>query len=701
MFELSLAKKYLLPRWRQLSVSLISVISIVVISLVVWLIVVFFSVTHGLEHIWINKLIALTAPARITPKEAYYQSYYYQIDRLSSSSDYTVKNLDEKRWAENTDPYDPFVDEELSSTFPKPDTYPDGSVKDLAKELYASLEKIQGIADFSYEEYDTAYSQLDLKMVRRSKESPSLSFPFFEIHAVQAEPVFLGSHSPSNETLDHALLPIDHEDIHNVFHLLGAQAIDPESIKGNGLIPLTPDLFQKKLLQFLTSIKITSLKTPEQGWRIPEHFLPEGDFSAVGLFSSDDKHLLSIFIHPINQDMSTFSSYSIREGMIQQEDGKQTFLTKEGEAFPINTSISLFLSGGLSFSAQFLTKKMEMAQQPKDLLFSMEFSLQGHSFVREMPLDLLEIDAYESIHPPSLLWIHKDPSTGLYSLPDDPEFGEGILLPRGFREKGSRIGDRGSLTYYTPTATGIQEQQIPIFVAGFYDPGIIPLGGKYVLTHKETASLIRNAHNPEDTQLSSGLNLRFSRLDQADRLKEQLQQQLDQRGIAPYFEVTTYAEYPFTKDLIQQLHSERNLYTLLATVIIIVACSNIISMLIILVNDKKHEIGILRSMGATSFSIALIFGFCGVVMGALGSLIGTAAALFTLANLDSLIRIIGYIQGYEMFHTAFYGDTIPNELSPEALLFVFGATLLISLIAGLIPAIKACRLRPSAILRAE
>ena len=60
MYELSVARKYLIPRWRQLSVSIISLISILVIALVVWLIVVFFSVKDGLENGWIEKLVALT-----------------------------------------------------------------------------------------------------------------------------------------------------------------------------------------------------------------------------------------------------------------------------------------------------------------------------------------------------------------------------------------------------------------------------------------------------------------------------------------------------------------------------------------------------------------------------------------------------------------------------------------------------------------
>src|ERR1700704_6021378 len=100
MFELSVALKYLIPRRRQLSVSIISLISVLVIALVVWLIVVFFSVTNGLEKNWIQKLTALTAPLRITPTEAYYNSYYYQIDSISDASQYNPKTIREKKESE-------------------------------------------------------------------------------------------------------------------------------------------------------------------------------------------------------------------------------------------------------------------------------------------------------------------------------------------------------------------------------------------------------------------------------------------------------------------------------------------------------------------------------------------------------------------------------------------------------------------------
>jgi lipoprotein-releasing system permease protein len=279
--------------------------------------------------------------------------------------------------------------------------------------------------------------------------------------------------------------------------------------------------------------------------------------------------------------------------------------------------------------------------------------------------------------------------------------GEGILLPKGYKDNGVLIGDRGYLSYNAPTASSIQEQRTPIFVAGFYDPGILPLGGKVVFANQHVSRMIRSAYPPDENPMSNGINIRFANLDDAGLVKAKLQSSLDEAGIGKYWRIETYREFEFTKDLLLQLRSERNLFSLISAVIIIVACSNIVSMLIILVNDKKMEIGILRSMGASSRSIGAIFGFCGIVMGLLGSLLGTIMALITLGNLQSLIDLISRLQGFKAFNPMFYGETLPNEISFEVLALVMGATALISLIAGIVPAFKTCLLRPSAILRSE
>ena len=159
MFELSVATKYLMPRWRQLSVSIISLISILVIALVVWLIVVFFSVTNGLTSNWIDKLIALTAPVRIIPTENYYKSYYYLSDSISSKSDYNLKTIGEKLKAAESDPYDPSIDEEPPASWRAPDRNPDGSLRDPVKLAIASIENMKGVTGLSARDYEMTCSQ--------------------------------------------------------------------------------------------------------------------------------------------------------------------------------------------------------------------------------------------------------------------------------------------------------------------------------------------------------------------------------------------------------------------------------------------------------------------------------------------------------------------------------------------------------------
>lgn len=279
----------------------------------------------------------------------------------------------------------------------------------------------------------------------------------------------------------------------------------------------------------------------------------------------------------------------------------------------------------------------------------------------------------------------------------------GVLLSKNFQDSGVLIGDQGFLTYETATAGSVQEQRIPIYVKGFYDPGIMPVGNRCILVHPDIVHLINAAtHNQfMEKTTSCGIQVWFKNIKEADKIRTKIAQAFAKQGIDKYWRITTYKEYDFAKDLLQQFQSDRYLFTLIGMIILIVACSNIISMLVILVNDKKKEIGILQAMGASSKSIAFIFGGCGALVGLLSSFLGISAAILTLKHLDTLVRFLSFVQGHEAFNTAFFGQSLPNEFSTSALAVILIATPLISFLAGLVPAIKACRLKPSEILRAE
>ncbi len=513
MFELSIAWKYLLPKRRQLSVSIISLISILVISLVIWLILVFFSVSRGLEKGWIEKLTALTSPIRVTPTEAYFKSYYFQVDKVSGASDYALRSIGEKLSTPASDPYNPESDQELPSDFPAKDLDAEGRQKDIVKLAFAGISELSFYQGLKAEEFFIAPANLRLRLIRGIQKGKELSQAFLN-HAV-----YVGSKNPAELVL---------------------------------LKPTVADLDHAKEIAFV-NIDEERLDNPER-------------------------------VTPLRKKIA---------------------------------------------------------------------------------------------------------------------YGEPIFVPKGFRESGILQGDRGYLAYHAPTASSIQEQRQPVYVAGFYDPGIVPLGGKFILASQELVSALRSAQQQDLSAQTNGIGISIANLDQVDALKKDLEAKFENAGIAPYWHVETFREFDFAKDLLQQLRSEKHIFSLISLVILTVACSNVISMLIILVNNKRVEIGILRSMGASSFSIAAIFGICGFTMGLIGTLLGSILAYATLKNLDALLSLISSLQGYDAFNPLFYGETLPNAMSGEVLMTVLIATGVLSLIAGVVPALKAARVQPAEILRSE
>ncbi len=306
------------------------------------------------------------------------------------------------------------------------------------------------------------------------------------------------------------------------------------------------------------------------------------------------------------------------------------------------------------------------------------------------------------LHPPAWAYFVK----GKCHLPEtEKRFGReiSVILPKNYRESGVLLGDTGSLNYTAPAALSSQEQKIAIRVAGFYDPGILSIGNKCLIVPQEVTQTIHAASqtfSPDGTP-TNGLFVWIGDLEKAPFMKEKIAERFEKAGIASYWKIATYEQFEFSKDLMLQFQSDRTLLLLIAAILLIVACCNIISLLVLLVNDKKKEIAILQSMGASFRSIAAIFGICGVAMGALSCLIGGSLAVFTLRHLDSLVAFLSALQGRAAFHPAFFGQTLPNHLSSEAMLFVLIATPLLSLAAGLIPALKASRIRPSSVLRSE
>jgi lipoprotein-releasing system permease protein len=277
-----------------------------------------------------------------------------------------------------------------------------------------------------------------------------------------------------------------------------------------------------------------------------------------------------------------------------------------------------------------------------------------------------------------------------------------ILLPISYQKQGITTYTKGKLVYTSQQSLSNQEQEISVYIAGFYDPGVLPVGGRVIFTDLDTVKTI-SAQSPSislDQTPNNGFFLWIKPdFAKAPEIANTLKEELKKSGIEKYWTVETFYDFSFSKALMQQFQSDRTLFIMIAAIIIVVACSNVISFLVVLVNDKKREIAILRAMGATKKSIATIFGIIGITVGSIGTLIGTALGIATLKNLSLLTEFLSKLQGHTAFHPAFFGDSLPNTLSSEALWFIFIITPFLSLLAGMIPAIKASSIRCSQTLR--
>ncbi|WP_428033063.1 lipoprotein-releasing ABC transporter permease subunit [Ancylobacter sp.] len=150
------------------------------------------------------------------------------------------------------------------------------------------------------------------------------------------------------------------------------------------------------------------------------------------------------------------------------------------------------------------------------------------------------------------------------------------------------------------------------------------------------------------------------------------------------------------------LQVERNVMFLILTLIVVVAAFNIVSGLNMLVKDKGRDIGILRTMGATSGAIMRIFLVTGAAIGVVGTLAGFLLGLVVCLNVEEIRQFISWITRTELFSPElYYLSRLPAELNVGETATVVIMALILSLLAPLYPSWRAARLDPVEALRYE
>lgn len=167
-----------------------------------------------------------------------------------------------------------------------------------------------------------------------------------------------------------------------------------------------------------------------------------------------------------------------------------------------------------------------------------------------------------------------------------------------------------------------------------------------------------------------------------------------------FYEVKTWKE--IGGPVISAIAVERSILNVLLFLIIAVAGFGILAIFYMIVVEKTRDIGILKSLGASNWGIMGIFVSYGLLLGIVGSGLGTLGGIAFTNYINEIEGVISKLSGQEVFpRDLYFFDKIPVQISPWMLLGVNIGAIAIATAASVLPAIRAAMLHPVRALRFE
>jgi len=283
---------------------------------------------------------------------------------------------------------------------------------------------------------------------------------------------------------------------------------------------------------------------------------------------------------------------------------------------------------------------------------------------------------------------------------DDLRAGEfGIILGADLAQSlGAQIGDK--VVVMAPqgqfTPTGVVPRLKQFSLVGLFQVGMYEYDAGLALIHLDDAAKLYRMENRV-----SGVRLKLDELFDAPTVSYALQKALN--------ESTNFTESFYVTDWTQQhanffkaVQMEKRVMFIILALIVAVAAFNIVSTLVMAVTDKRADIAIMRTFGASPASIMGIFMIQGALIGVIGTAIGAVSGIIIALNIDVIIPFIEQLfQVQFLAKDVYYISDLPSDLIWSDVITIVILSFVLSLLATIYPSYRASKINPAEALRYE
>lgn len=276
----------------------------------------------------------------------------------------------------------------------------------------------------------------------------------------------------------------------------------------------------------------------------------------------------------------------------------------------------------------------------------------------------------------------------------------GLLVGMVFaRALGLHVGDR--LAVYSPRDLEEMEKthgksnevailQEEFTVRGIFDVGYYEYNANFIVTSLEDAQDLYRLEG-----MVHGLLVMLNDPYKAEEVRAELQQSLGYD-----YEISLWTEE--NSQILDALLVEKNVMFYLLFFIMIVAAFGIMNSLITFVVQKTREIGMIKALGGTRGQVLWLFLSQSLMVGVVGVLSGLGLGMLALSYRNEFLHFMNRLTHFELFPASIYGFTqLPALIDAADIALICGSALVICVLAGLIPAWSAGRLKPVEALRHE